>query len=589
MQKPHSISKISRPNISGVYRRPRLNSFIHSTMDVPITWITSPGGSGKTTLVADYLAEKKLPWLSFFLGACRMSYDLLDARKWFEQAYAGFKKHPDAMGAYSSWCGIMETYLFNWGNFKPADPWIKELDMLRADYPDYPNPDIELRVMNDHLAIIMFRQPQHPKLSTWIKQLEAFLSRAVDPMQHLTAVNNLVFYYHSLRGNMHKLGILLEQLEPYRIDNKGGTMAKIGWEQARAACLWQTFESEKCFEAVSAGQSLADEEGVHLWDFHLIAQGIFNAVSSGNTSQAKEMLATMKAMVMEQCQMQVCEYHYLSYLEASHHSDVHAMEKHSAIALSASQETGVVWAECFLHLTRARALFMNNEVEAAWKSLRSTEALSNAIGNHIVDCGILEERTLYSLEAGDKEKALEYLREFMIGMRKGSYINSPWWRDDIMACLCSLALEHAIEPEYAGSVIRKRRLIPPNAAFRANPLSSPLKQVETEDNVTYWKNWPYPIKIYTKDGFRVEQNDQEVKIRHKQLAVLKYLIDQGGSGIKTDGIVDFIWTEVDGDKAYSSFTTTFSRLRKLLGENCFIGKDGTISINRKICWVDALA
>ncbi|MCP4648270.1 MAG: hypothetical protein GY852_11170, partial [bacterium] len=166
---------------------------------------------------------------------------------------------------------------------------------------------------------------------------------------------------------------------------------------------WQTFESEKCFEAVSAGQSLADEEGVHLWDFHLIAQGIFNTVSSSNRSQAKEMLGKMKTMVMEQCQMQVCEYHYLSYLEAAHHSDVHAMEKHSAIALSASQETGVVWAECFLHLTRARALFMSNEVEAAWKSLRSTEALSNAIGNHIVDCGILEERTLYSLEAGDEE------------------------------------------------------------------------------------------------------------------------------------------------------------------------------------------
>jgi ATP/maltotriose-dependent transcriptional regulator MalT len=31
--------------------------------DVPVTWITSPGGSGKTTLVADYLAEKKLPCL----------------------------------------------------------------------------------------------------------------------------------------------------------------------------------------------------------------------------------------------------------------------------------------------------------------------------------------------------------------------------------------------------------------------------------------------------------------------------------------------------------------------------------------------
>jgi hypothetical protein len=528
------------------------------------------------------------PWLSLYLGVCQTSYNLLEARKWFEQGYAGFKKHSDAMGAYFSWCGIIETYLFSWGNFKPADQWIKELDVLRLDYPDYPNPDIELRVMNDHLAILMFRHPQHPELQTWMEQLEAFLSRAIDPMQRLTAVNNLIFYYHSLRGNMFKLDFLLERLEPYRKDSSGGTMAILGWEQARAACLWQKWESQRCFEVVSNGLYLADEEGVHLWDFHLMAQGIFNAVSSGHLSQAQEMLTKMKAMVLENCQMQICEYHYLSYLEAAHRNDVKDMEKHSIIALAASQETGVVWAECFLHLTRARALFVNNEVEAAWNSLRSTEALSTAIGNDIVDCGILEERTLYSLEAGEEEKALEYLQTYMTKMYKGTYINTPWWRDDIMACLCSLALEHGIEPEYARNVIRKRKLIPPDTAFRTNPLSSsPPKQDEFEDTVTYWANWPYPVKIHTKGEFRVELDDQEVTIRHKQLAVLNVLVAQGGSDVKIAGIVDFIWTEVDGDKAYSSFTTTLSRLRKLLGENCFVSKDGTVSINRKICWVDA--
>lgn len=61
--KTHKIStaKITRPVATGVVRRNRLFSLLDSQTGKPVTWISAPGGSGKSTLVASYLDERQLP------------------------------------------------------------------------------------------------------------------------------------------------------------------------------------------------------------------------------------------------------------------------------------------------------------------------------------------------------------------------------------------------------------------------------------------------------------------------------------------------------------------------------------------------
>ncbi len=58
-----SLAKITRPRISGVFPRKRLFELLDVLSEYPITWVSAPGGSGKTTLAASYLAEKKSPCL----------------------------------------------------------------------------------------------------------------------------------------------------------------------------------------------------------------------------------------------------------------------------------------------------------------------------------------------------------------------------------------------------------------------------------------------------------------------------------------------------------------------------------------------
>jgi len=61
-KKHPSIAKITGPCTSGVLPRKRLYNMLDDSRDVPVIYMTGPPGSGKTTLIASYLDNRKLPY-----------------------------------------------------------------------------------------------------------------------------------------------------------------------------------------------------------------------------------------------------------------------------------------------------------------------------------------------------------------------------------------------------------------------------------------------------------------------------------------------------------------------------------------------
>jgi len=55
-----AIAKITRPRVSGIIIRNRLFEAIDMAGGKPVIWIAAPAGSGKTTLAASYLGERKM-------------------------------------------------------------------------------------------------------------------------------------------------------------------------------------------------------------------------------------------------------------------------------------------------------------------------------------------------------------------------------------------------------------------------------------------------------------------------------------------------------------------------------------------------
>jgi ATP/maltotriose-dependent transcriptional regulator MalT len=58
-----SIAKLTRPDVSGLVARPRPMGLLDAGSGRPVTWVSGPAGSGKTSLVSSYLAARGLPCL----------------------------------------------------------------------------------------------------------------------------------------------------------------------------------------------------------------------------------------------------------------------------------------------------------------------------------------------------------------------------------------------------------------------------------------------------------------------------------------------------------------------------------------------
>ena len=56
-------SKISKPTLAAPVLRERLFTLLDHALASPVVWVAAPGGSGKSTTLATYLAARNLPCL----------------------------------------------------------------------------------------------------------------------------------------------------------------------------------------------------------------------------------------------------------------------------------------------------------------------------------------------------------------------------------------------------------------------------------------------------------------------------------------------------------------------------------------------
>src|ERR1043166_8434748 len=54
------LAKTTRPSVKTIVARPRLFRWLDRAAKRPITWVWSPPGSGKTSLIASYIVARRL-------------------------------------------------------------------------------------------------------------------------------------------------------------------------------------------------------------------------------------------------------------------------------------------------------------------------------------------------------------------------------------------------------------------------------------------------------------------------------------------------------------------------------------------------
>jgi DNA-binding SARP family transcriptional activator len=517
---------------------------------------------------------ERTSWLVYWLGACRLPFNLAEARECFEKAFGLFDVECNPVGLFLAWSGVVDTFIYEWGDFTAADPWVARLDRLRERYPAFPSVEIETRVAASMFGILVYRQPQHPQMAAWEERAQALALKGPDLSQRMMIGNHLVGYYLWM-GHYAKAALVIDALRPAARSPRIPPLTLTMWRSMEAAYHWFTASHQDCLRAVAEGLETGQATGVHLWDFLLFAHGVWGSLIPGDYAATAEFLRKMTAVMNSAHRLDVAHYHHLAGLDATCRGDLPCAVEHLRTAVRLTREAGAPFPEAVCRLALAQALFEQGERDEAAALLASARQAGSAMHSTLIEYRSLLLEALFALDSEKEPQSLASLRQAMVLGKMQGYLNDPWWVPSVMIRLCTQALEHGIEVEYVEELVRKRHLAP------EDPAGAP-------------EGWPWPLKIYTLGRFSVVKDGTPLELgaggKRKPLELLMALVALGGSGVSQTKLTDALWPEVEGHLAQQTFEITLHRLRKLIGqEPALVLKDGKLSLDARCCWVDSWA
>lgn len=513
------------------------------------------------------------PWLLYWLGLCRLPFDPIEARHYLEAAYALFKNETGSHeGLLATWCAVVESFIYEWGDFHSVDGWIAELERLLAASPALPPGGLGARVASGMFMALMYRQPQHPALPMWAERVQTIVLRSSDARTQTLLGHQLVFYYATWLGDFASARLVRDavRLPAHAADNE--PLAYIAWRTAEANYHWFMAEHEACLRAVNDGLAVADRSGIRLLNALLLSQGVIGGLTGGDFALASRLLERGKDTLQHGRLLDRAHYSYLLFLDALFRKDALSALGHAREAVRLGDMAGVPFGQALYRMGLAHALYDSGERRAALLHLAQARRIGRRMRSANIEFGCLFSAVSFALARGKHRLAIPLLRKTLAMAKQRGYVNRPLWTPDIMSRLFIAALEHGIEVDYVRQLIRKRRLTPPDVA--AIP-----------------EAWPWPVRIYTLGRFGVFVDEKPIqfttKAQCKPLALLKALVARGGRDVRNDALAVELWPESAGDLAAQALDTTVHRLRKLLGEDAVLRRNGCTVLDARRVWVDA--
>jgi DNA-binding SARP family transcriptional activator len=517
---------------------------------------------------------ERTPWLQYWYGVCQLPLRPEQSQGHFESAFRGFEQAGEAAGLFLAWAGVVDSILYHWGDCTRLDPWIAALDGLMRRHPEFPSPEVELRVATSMAAALLFRQPHHEELRAWAdRAVEGALVRGDATQRMLTGYYAVCHRFWT--GDQAGAATLLDSLR-----NAGGApdaapLARIMWHTLDAIRLWHQAATDACLETVAQGQAIAEESGVRIWDFQLVAQGVFAGLTASDLGTARGFLERMARVLATGRRLDVSLYHYLASWEAILALDVPRARDHAEQGLRLTIEMGTPFPEGLNRLSMAQVLHEAGQPDLAAEHLGCGQAIADRMRSAQLQFIASATAAHLALDRGDDPSALAALRQMAALGRRHGIVNTPWWRPRMMAHLCQRALGAGIEVAYLQDLIRRRGLVPDEAPVTVEA-------------------WPWPVRISTMGSFAVLVDDRPIafarKTQQKPLALLKAVVALGGRAVGEDQLVDALWADAEGDAAHHALRMTLHRLRKLLGhDRAVVHQGGRVSLDPFRCWLDTWA
>ncbi|MGE3977613.1 MAG: BTAD domain-containing putative transcriptional regulator [Nitrospira sp.] len=513
------------------------------------------------------------PWLLFWLGSCRLPFNPSESEGFFAEAFKRFKDRNDTTGMLMAWAGAVSAIQHSWLNIDRLDRWIDVLhDFLQPDVL-FPSVEVETHVTSFIITALMWRRPQSALMNSWVGRAKTLTAKSPN-MSNGMALSASMTHLFVWLGDFPSAERYNSMLRDAAESQAASPLMKLLFHENNAVLASHRGDAMTARQIAEEALVLSKTTGVHLLDAALLGSAIESSLLQNDLIRAEQYLAQSAPLVSDPDHML---HGGLLYSQAW----LASLKRDTAKAWNLIQECsklrwvkGTPLGEAYLSYATAMLLHPRS-TRLAKQYLQQVKSIGDQVGSSLLQfmSSLLE--SYFAMEEGQNERGIAVLRHALaIGREKGfSYFS--WWIPQIMARLCAKALEADIEVEYVRDLIRKTKLVP-DIGMSAN------------------ENWSWPVKIYTLGKFEIYLDGKPLppwrKAPYRVLTLLKTMIAMGAHDVPASRLIDTLWPETEGDTGAETFHKTLQRLRRLLNHDGIIQvRENKVSLNRQLCWVDALA
>jgi LuxR family maltose regulon positive regulatory protein len=512
------------------------------------------------------------PWVLFWTGNAHAAVDPAAARRRLEHAYRVAVQRADRLCEAQSAAAIIETIFLEYAHFDRLEQWIPVLERALQDDLAFPDPGSELRVLAALVGAIFHWRGNAPCLARCVPRACELLASDTDVNLVVLSATYLLRYATST-GAIELVRRLLASVEPL-LDHPD--LSPLAWGLCELFVGWSYVtlaDGEQAGSHAASLELVAKERNLPQLRRFAAIIGFWAEMIRQRQEEASRWLA-----LMEQVADPGRPYDAASLAAMRAWSVLAGVTSGSGLeaaraAADLYDRIGSSW-----HRLLGRGMLMwayvdRGDFASARHCIEETAALSERYNIDAYDVHRHQARAIIALEQGDRHGLRASLVDlFACARRHGTGVPVrfiPTW----MPRLCAQALAAGIEAEYVCSLIR---------AFDWQCPGTPVEQ------------WPWQVRVYTLGRFAVFVDDQPLafagRAPKKTLNLLKALVCLGGRGMRDHRLIDAIWPDDEADAARAAFSVTLHRLRKLLAHpEAILVEDGLVSLNPRLCWVDALA
>jgi len=516
------------------------------------------------------------PWLPYWLGNARLSFNPQEAQQLFERAFTAFAAHAaeDNTPALMGWAGIMDSILYARNDYSSLLRWLDELERLLEPNPGFSSPMVEARVTAAMIYGLFHAHPDHPHYPRWLERGMQLLYEDIGAPNRVMLAAALVmhswWYGEPQRGQQ-----AVEAARSGIGDNLLPLALTCFLELAESLDLMQRADYPAARELLNRGVDRVSALGSEAFESEFLLHLCYGYLFTGDADAVDRPLQRLVALIPAHHHFNYGKVLYIEAWQALQRGEARKGLTHALDALHSGQAAHVYSQTPMMELMVVVAYQALGETGQARAYKERFDAYLELHPNvHLACCGLFHSAHA-AFTDGSRERALSLLGRAMEMGRANGLTSYLGWLPDVMTLLCAEALRAGIEVDYVCHLIRSNGLLP-------DPHAQGLTQ------------WPWPVELKLLGGFELNVNGKALrsvgKGQYRLMALLKVVAASDGQEAGQELLMDALWPDAEGDAARRTLDTSVYRLRKYLDmPKALVFSNGRLGLDPRYCRVDVQA